>query len=110
MVPRHISKPFYHSKQWLKTRDAYIKSVGGLCERCLINGKVKPGYIVHHKHYITEENINDPDITLNFNNLEYICFDCHQIEHFGKVEVLERNLRFDLNGDIIDSTHRHAPL
>lgn len=110
MVPRSISRPFYHGKQWQKTRDAYIKSVGGLCERCLTNGKVKPGYIVHHKHYITADNINDPSITLSFDNLEYLCFDCHQEEHFGKVKVVDDDLKFDSNGDIVQKTHKGAPL
>lgn len=40
------------------------------------------GYIVHHKHYIDMSNIWDTDITLDFNNLELLCIDCHNKEHF----------------------------
>lgn len=108
MVPRKISEPFYHGKAWQHTRAAYIKSVGGLCERCLAKGKVTPGYIVHHKHYITEDNINDPNITLNWNNLEYLCFACHQEEHFGKSKVVEDGLRFDSAGNLVP-THSQSP-
>lgn len=76
------TKGFYKTAAWLKCRAAYIKYVGGLCERCLAEGKIVPGYIVHHKCYLTPENITDPSITLNFDNLEYLCHDCHNKEHF----------------------------
>ena len=46
---------------------------GGLCEEC----HDKPGYIVHHKIEVTPDNINDAWVTLNINNLEYVCKDCH---------------------------------
>lgn len=101
MVPRHISQPFYKSKAWRKCRAAYIKSVGGLCERHLKQNKIVKGYIVHHKDYITEENINDPDITLNFDNLEYLCHDCHNEEHFKKNSVINDELEFDPEGNVI---------
>lgn len=51
-----------------------------MCERC----HSALGFIVHHKKYITPENINDPNITLSWDNLEYICQDCHNIEHSEK--------------------------
>lgn len=73
---------FYKTSAWLKCRDGYIKSVGGLCERCLANGIITPGYIVHHKCYIDQWNVNDPSVTLNWDNLEYLCLDCHNKEHF----------------------------
>lgn len=101
MVPREVSQPFYNSQAWRKCRAAYIKSVGGLCERCLADGVIRQGYIVHHKQYITEQTINDPDVTLNWDNLEYLCFDCHQKEHFGSAEVLEQGYHFDSSGQLV---------
>lgn len=77
-------KAFYKSKAWQKCREEYISKVGGLCERCLRKGIVKPGYIVHHKEYISLDNIDDASVLLNHENLEYLCFDCHQREHFGQ--------------------------
>ena len=100
MIPRDISKPFYNSKKWRECRAGYIKSVGGLCERCLTKGKVKQGYIVHHKQYLTEETIHDPGVSLSWSNLEYLCFDCHQQEHFEKHSVVEKNLYFDEEGNL----------
>ncbi len=46
---------------------------GGLCQVCRKN----PGYIVHHKITLTADNINDPDVSLSFENLEYVCKSCH---------------------------------
>lgn len=106
MVPRRISKPFYRSKQWQKCRAGYIKSVGELCERCLSKGKIKRGYIVHHKNYITEDNIGDPTITLNWDNLEYLCHDCHNEEHFGRAEVMNEDVTFDSRGQLIKKSDR----
>lgn len=40
-----------------------------------------PGDQVHHKKHLTPKNINDPEITLNWDNLELLCLDCHRKEH-----------------------------
>lgn len=74
---------FYKSRRWKSCREAYLKKVGGLCERCLKEGRVTPADVVHHKTYINENNINDPNITLNFDNLEALCRQHHNEEHNG---------------------------
>jgi len=89
---KDFAKAFYKSKEWQKCRAAYIKSVGGLCERCLSRGMIVPGYIVHHKCYLTPENIQDTSITLNWDNLEYLCHDCHNNEHFSEKPIRYRIL------------------
>lgn len=35
------------------------------------------GYIVHHKTTLTEDNIKDPEISLNNRNMMYVCKACH---------------------------------
>lgn len=72
---------FYHTQAWLRCRDAYIRSVGGVCERCKSRGVIRPGYIVHHKEHISADNITDPNILLSFDNLEYLCQSCHNLLH-----------------------------
>ncbi len=72
---------FYKSKEWKQCRAAYAKSVGGLCERCFAKGMIVPGVIVHHKTHISPENITNPLVTLNWENLELLCRDCHGEEH-----------------------------
>ena len=71
----------YNTKKWQDVRKAYAKSVGHLCERCLAKGIYKPGEIVHHKIPITPENINDPAVAFNFDNLECVCRECHAQLH-----------------------------
>lgn len=74
-------KAFYHSAAWQKCRREYIASVGGLCERCFAKGIIRPGKIVHHKEYISIDNIDDPSVLLCHDNLEYLCHECHNEEH-----------------------------
>lgn len=80
---KDYAKTFYKSAAWKKCRAAYLKRVGGLCERCLKVGRITPAVIVHHKIYIAPENINNLRITLDPENLEALCMECHNREHFG---------------------------
>ena len=95
---KEYARAFYKSTAWQQCRAAYIKSVGGLCERCLSEGKIVPGYIVHHKCYLTPDNINDPSVSLNFDNLEYLCQECHNQEHFK--EIYEKRYKILADGSV----------
>ena len=101
MIPRNISQPFYKSPAWKRCRKAYIDSVGGLCERCLKENKIVKGYIVHHREHLTEDTINDPKVSLSWSNLEYLCHDCHNKEHFQKEKIIEDDVKFDQQGNLI---------
>lgn len=78
-MAKEYAKAFYRSKKWNNCRTSYISNRilidGGLCEEC----HKAAGYIVHHKITLTELNINDADISLNHNNLEYVCKACHDL-------------------------------
>jgi len=78
-----FAERFYKSRAWQDTREAYAKSKGGLCERCLERGLIVPGEIVHHIKPITQSNIDDPQITLNWDNLRLLCRPCHEAMHRG---------------------------
>lgn len=78
---KEYAKGFYKSKAWEQCRKTYLSMTGGLCERCQASGNITPAKIVHHKIYITAENINNPAITLNYKNLEALCQECHNKEH-----------------------------
>lgn len=88
-----VKDAFYKKdSRWRKCRDAYAQMQGWVCERCL-NRNVIPyedskdyykQFIVHHKIYLTRENIANPEISLNFDNLELVCINCHNKEHFLK--------------------------
>ena len=89
------SKVFYQSKAWRECRAGYIMTVQGLCERC--RGL---GYIVHHKTTLTEDNINDPMITLNWGQLEYLCLTCHN--KVNTVDDIRQGLSFNDKGELIE--------
>lgn len=89
---RRFNQEFYDSKAWKKVSRLYMASRNYVCERC---GGV--AVICHHKQYLTPANINNPDITLSFDNLECLCKDCHNKEHFMK----NNKAVFDENGNMI---------
>ena len=93
------AKAFYNSKEWQACREAYIASKQGLCERCLAQGRISPGEIVHHKEWLTPDTIGDPSVTLNFDNLELLCWDCHNKEH-GKQLPIAEGMEFDESGNL----------
>lgn len=90
-----FAKPFYTSAKWRNTQKAYMKSRHYVCERC-----GRPAEIVHHKIWLNPTNINNPDITLNWDNLEALCRTCHQHEHFIKGATAP-GLKFDENGNLV---------
>ena len=94
---REFAASFYSSRPWQDTRLAYKKSKGGLCEKCLKEGRYTAGEIVHHKIPLSPENINNPHITLDWSNLQLLCRDCH-----GKVHD-KKGLRykFDSMGRVV---------
>lgn len=81
---KKFAETFYKSKAWQRAREAYAKSVGYLCEVCLSQGIYTPGEIVHHKREITPDNIDNPEITLAWSNLQLVCRDCHAKAHGKK--------------------------
>ncbi len=73
---------FYSSSAWKRCRASYKKSVGGLCENCMRKGIYTPGDIVHHKiEHVTPLTVDNPEVTLSFDNLELLCRQCHADEH-----------------------------
>lgn len=80
-MAQDFSRHFYNTRAWKKTREAYGKSRGFLCEICLAKGIYKPNAIVHHKVELTPANINDPRITLGWDNLQCVCRECHADIH-----------------------------
>ena len=72
---------FYSSWEWIRCRRDFANSRSHLCERCLAKGLITIGTEVHHKIRLTPENILNPEVALNWDNLELLCRDCHQAEH-----------------------------
>lgn len=73
-----------------------------LCAKC-----GKPAEEVHHKKHLTPENIGDPRITMNMDNLVSLCKDCHFAEHVGdkgrQTAINDQYpYEFDENGQLIE--------
>jgi 5-methylcytosine-specific restriction endonuclease McrA len=77
-----------------------ISKSHGICSSC---GKPfnSRDLIVHHKIHLNEDNINNPEIALNLNNLEVLCINCHNSTH-AKNEDMNRDMKFDENGNIVE--------
>lgn len=82
---------FYKTHAWSSCAKAYRRSVGGLCERCLARGLIVPAAEVHHKIKLTQDNLSDPTVALNWENLEALCKDCHLKEHSRKRYRIDRD-------------------
>ena len=83
-MAKDFTNGFYGRRAWRYTAEHYKKSKI-FCERCERLGRLGvPGEIVHHKIELTPMNIDNPDITLNWNNLELLCRDCHALIHSGR--------------------------
>lgn len=101
-MAKEWAKAFYNSTEWKVCREIYRARARGLCERCLKRGIIKPGEIVHHKTYLTPQNISDPSVTLSFANLELLCREHHAEAH-------KRNIKrysIDENGRVVANMDR----
>ncbi len=108
-MAKEFARSFYTSRSWQQCRDAYISSVGGICEECEKRGVVKPGHIVHHIEHITPQNISDPYVTLSWDNLQYVCLECHNKIHYGSDPARE-GLTFDERGDLVEEIPHYFPI
>ena len=88
------AESFYFGRQWRKTRDEFLKSKNWMCERC-----GEAATIAHHKKWLTRNNINDVNVTLNWNNLEALCQDCHNKEHHRNDK--KKRYAFDEAGNLV---------
>lgn len=69
---------FYNSSQWRKLRKQVLLRDNHLCQHCLNKGIVNDkDLIVHHKVELKE----DWGKRLDMDNLEVVCFSCHNKIH-----------------------------
>ena len=77
---------FYKSNKWESFRKVIIDQrtdADGYVHCCSCGKPILKKYdlIVHHKKELTEANVNDAMIALNPDNVECICFSCHNKAH-----------------------------
>ena len=101
-MAKPFAQKFYNSKPWKLAREAVIVRDHGRCQLC-----GRAGSEVDHIEELTEQNINNPDISLNLDNLRLLCHDCHskktkqeeaKRKNKKKNWVVLDNITFDKNG------------
>ena len=83
MIRSEAVERFYTTRKWRNCRKAFAESKGNLCELCLKRGVIEPGakdrpLEVHHKIPLTADNVKDPKVALNWDNLQLLCKTCHE--------------------------------
>lgn len=94
---RDFAKQFYASTAWKNCREVYKKKMCYICERC---GDVATE--VHHIQPLTPDNIHNPEVTLNFNNLMCLCHQCHTDIHKNHLDTYRKkndDLRYCFGAD-----------
>lgn len=100
-MAQEFAEAFYKSKEWNRCRESYLKSQSYLCERCLQNGKMTPAKIVHHVVHLNPNNITNPEITLNWSNLQAVCKQCHEEIHGYCGRQNQKRYKVDEFGNVI---------
>ena len=108
-MAKDFAKAFYKSKVWRQCREGFIRwrtgVDGGMCQRC---GE-RLGYIVHHKEWISQQNIHDPLVLLCWDNLEYVCKPCHDDEHLPSHQPRRLLCSFDMEGRPVNACTEERP-
>lgn len=108
VVAQDWAVAFYHSPAWRRNRRAYLERVIDtpyglvppmMCERCYANGKLVPAKVVHHVIHLTPQNIDDPHVSLSFDNFQRLCQDCHAFVHTGYEPP---RYTFDSDGNLVE--------
>jgi 5-methylcytosine-specific restriction endonuclease McrA len=99
---RKIIGKFYKSKEWENVRKYCLMRDNYLCQHC-----GRPASDVHHIKHLTEDNIWDPSIALNPDNLVSLCWKCHRDEHkaddgMGRLSQESNPYTFDANGYLVE--------
>ena len=71
------AKKFYSSTAWRRARVKILSRDDHLCQECLREDRLTPANVVHH----IKELEDYPELALTEENLESICYACHNKEH-----------------------------
>ena len=90
------AKPFYSSPQWGDARRAALIRDRFTCQRCGARAEE-----VHHLTELSPTNINDVNITLNLDNLQSLCHECHSRITKRVEEDCGEGFVFDSEGQLV---------
>lgn len=95
-MAKQFAYKFYNSKAWRDVRKIALRRDLYTCAYCQRRAEE-----VHHIIELTPENINDPMITLNPDNLISLCHSCHDKITKGSTGDLQEGYVFDDEGNVI---------
>jgi hypothetical protein len=94
-MAKDFARSFYKSKAWRNARAYVLRRDLFSCHDCGCRATE-----VHHLTELNPDNINDPAISLNPDNLVSLCSVCHKKRTLGKGDVAD-GLEFDENGQVV---------
>ena len=81
--------PVYAKRVWGRLRKLALQSDLYECQECRKSGKRVQARIVHHIVPVSER----PDLAYELDNLESVCFKCHEQKHPEKQKKLHASKR-----------------
>lgn len=99
-MARDFAKAFYKSSEWEKVRQFVLMRDKYKCVKCN-----RPALEVHHIEHLTPDNIWNPWIALNPDNLVSLCKDCHFAEHKADKAAGKKAYDKSKNGDCREGFH-----
>ena len=94
-LAKEWAKAFYNSIAWQQVRREVLRRDRYTCCRCASRAEE-----VHHIQELTPENINNPMITLNPDNLLSLCHSCHDKITKGFTGDLQEGYVFSDDGQV----------
>ena len=98
-MAKEWAKAFYHSRAWQTLRKQAMIRDGFTCRICGARATD-----VDHIKELTPDNISDRNISLNINNLQALCHDCHTKKTMGdkgkKISDCDDSFYFDADGQL----------
>lgn len=101
-------KKFYDRAAWRVARENALMRDRYLCVLCKKQGDIKPADVVHHKIHLSLDNMDNPKIAYNLDNLISLCSEHHVEVHRGEhgkgrmnLEEHPYNYTFDANGMLV---------
>lgn len=99
-MAKEWAKPFYRSAAWKAVRRQALQRDAFTCVFCGARATE-----VHHIRELTPDNIGDPNIALNIDNLQCLCHKCHttltMAEHGIKNIDCGMEYYFDADGQLV---------
>lgn len=93
MTKRRAGQKVYNSRSWDRIRAMYMSSKNYICERC-----GRPATIYHHREHLTADNVTNPHVAYNADNLECLCHECHNAEH----DRFNGRVVYNSKGDVVN--------